>query len=65
MTEQDFQEIIAIVRSAPLVNMEQAEFRAKLLDRFAQHARQVLESLESKSRPLTRSEEVARLMEND
>lgn len=38
MDNQDFATIIRLCRRAPLHNMEEAEFVAKLLQRFAEHA---------------------------
>jgi len=37
MSEQDIANIIRLVRRAPLQNMDEAEFVAALLQRFARH----------------------------
>ena len=43
MNDKDFADVIRLVRRAPLMNMDEAEAVANLLQRFAQHSKDWLE----------------------
>ena len=43
MNEKDFADMIRLARRAPLMNMDEAEAVATLLQRFAQHSKDWLE----------------------
>lgn len=43
MNEKDFADIIRLIRRAPLMNMDEAEAVANLLQRFAEHSKDWLE----------------------
>lgn len=43
MNKKDFADIIRLVRRAPLNNMNEAEYVAKLLQRFSKHASEQIE----------------------